>query len=185
MELKNIEFYNTPSGDVIIAEINKPIRVLCEEDTELINSLLQIINDRWPIAYKRLSENYTKSERNIQHYNFRMVKRFLRCNCGEYDQNYYDIDAHGIFHFEEVKCPLRGECRDECIICKPEMNTKLTDREMDVFRLIAENYLMEEIADELHISIATVNRHRENIKAKLGLRSVKEMLTYWFQNNFK
>lgn len=185
MELKNIEFYNTPSGDVIIAELNKPIRILAEEDTELIQTLLQIINDRWPIAYKRLAANYTMSERNIRHYNFRMVKRFLRCNCGEYDQSNYDIDAHGIFHFEEVKCPLRGECRDECIICKPELNTWLTDREMDVFRLIVQNLEMDEIADELSISIATVNRHRENIKAKLGLRSVKEMITYWFNNNFK
>lgn len=185
MELRNIEFYNTPSGDVIIAELNKPIRVLSEEDTELIQSLLQIINDRWPIAYKRLSTNYTMSERNIRYYNYRMVKRFLRCNCGEYDQNNYDIDSHGVFHFEEVKCPLRGECKDECIICKPEMNTKLTDREMDVFRLIVDNMEMDAIANKLDISVATVNRHRENIKAKLGLKSVKEMITYWFHNNFK
>ncbi len=185
MELKNIEFYNTPSGDVIMSELNKPIRVLSEQDTDIIDSLLQVINDRWPLAYKRLAANYTMSERNIRHYNFRMVKRFLRCNCGEYDQSNYDIDVHGIFHFEEVKCPLRGECRDECVICKPELNTKLTDREMDVFRLIVQNMEMDAIADELTISIATVNRHRENIKAKLGLRSVKEMITYWFQNNYQ
>lgn len=185
MVLQNIEFYNTPSGDVIVAEIAKPIKVLDENDTSLISTLLEVIMDRWPEAYKRLAENYTKSERNIRHYNFRMVKRFLRCNCGEYDQNQIDIDSHGRWNFEEVKCPLRGECRDECVICKPKMNNKLTDREMEVFRLIAENMQMDEIADELSISIATVNRHRENIKAKLGLKSVKEMITYWFQNNFK
>ena len=45
MILKNIEFYNTPSGDVIIAEVNQPIRVLVEEETELIDSLLQTISD--------------------------------------------------------------------------------------------------------------------------------------------
>lgn len=185
MLLRNIEFYNTPSGEVVISETHEPIHVFEESDTELINELLDVIRDRFPLAYKRLSENYTRSEKNIAHYNFRMVKRFIRCNMGEYDQNHMDIDQHGIFHFEEVKCPLRGECRDECIICKPEMNTKLSSREMDVFRLIVDNYQMDSIADELNISIATVNRHRENIKAKLGLRSVKEMITYWFNNNLK
>jgi len=35
------------------------------------------------------------------------------------------------------------------------------------------------IAEELHISPATVNRHRENIKAKLGLKNVKEMIHYY------
>ena len=116
MLLRNIEFYNTPSGEVVISEAHKPIRVLEESDTELINELLDIIRDRFPLSYKRLSENYTRSEKNIAHYNFRMVKRFLRCNMGEYDQNHLDIDQNGIFHFEEVRCPLRGECRDECII---------------------------------------------------------------------
>lgn len=185
MLLRNIEFYNTPSGEVVISEPHKPIRVLEESDTELINELLDVIRDRFPLAYKRLSENYTRSEKNISHYNYRMVKRFIRCNMGEYDQNHMDIDHNGTFHFEEVRCPLRGECRDECVICKPEMNTSLTAREMDVFRLIVENYQMDGIADELNISIATVNRHRENIKAKLGLRSVKEMITYWFNNHLK
>lgn len=185
MILRNIEFYNTPSGEVVISEPCKPIRILDENDRELINELLDIIRERFPQAYKRLSENYTRNEKNISHYNYRMVKRFIRCNMGEYDQNNIDIDQHGIFHFEEVKCPLRGECRDECIICKPELETKLTEREMDVFRLIANNYQMDDIADELNISIATVNRHRENIKAKLSLRSVKELITYWYSNNLK
>ena len=33
--------------------------------------------------------------------------------------------------------------------------------------------------DKMHISPATVNRHRENIKAKLGLKNVKEMIHYY------
>ena len=75
MILTNYEFYNTPGGDVMIAEIGKPIRPLDESEDKLIDTLLDIIRDRWPLAYKRLAENYTKSEKNIRHYNFRMVKR--------------------------------------------------------------------------------------------------------------
>jgi len=84
-----------------------------------------------------------------------------------------------------VKCPLRGECEDEDVICRPELDTRFTEREMDVFRLIASNCQTDDIAAELHISPCTVNRHRENIKAKIKVRNVGEMISYWHQNQMK
>ncbi len=87
--------------------------------------------------------------------------------------------------FEEVNCPLRGECEHEGVICRPEFNTTLTDREMDVFRLIAFSCQTDDIAAALHISPCTVNRHRENIKAKIKVRNVGEMISYWHQNQMK
>ena len=56
---------------------------------------------------------------------------------------------------------------------------------MDVFRLIASNCQTDDIAAELHISPYTVNRHRENIKAKIKVRNVSEMISYWHQNQMK
>ena len=44
----------------------------------------------------------------------------------------------------------------------------LTIRERDVLRCLAKGYDNREIADELHIAVRTVNRHLENIRAKLG-----------------
>lgn len=110
-----------------------------------------------------------------------MVSRFIRCNFGEYDQNRYDVDANGSLKFEEVRCPLRGECREECVVCKPKLDTKLTARETEVFERIGRGLQASEIADELCISIATVNRHRENLKAKLGLRSVGQLVRYYYE----
>lgn len=62
------------------------------------------------------------------------------------------------------------------------MNTTLTERESEILALIGECMGAIDIADELHISIATVNRHRENIKAKLGLKNVKEIIHYYLTN---
>jgi len=56
---------------------------------------------------------------------------------------------------------------------------------MEVFRLIASNYQTDDIAAELHISPCTVNRHRENIKAKIKVRNVGELIAYWHQNQMK
>ncbi|MDQ1301121.1 MAG: two-component system, NarL family, response regulator NreC [Chloroflexota bacterium] len=54
----------------------------------------------------------------------------------------------------------------------------LTDREREVLTLIAQGRSNQEIADELVISVKTVNRHRENIMAKLDLHSRVELVRY-------
>lgn len=54
----------------------------------------------------------------------------------------------------------------------------LTDREREVLALIAEGCTNQDIADALVISIKTVNRHRENIMAKLNLHSRVELVRY-------
>jgi two-component system, NarL family, response regulator NreC len=54
----------------------------------------------------------------------------------------------------------------------------LTDREREVLVLIAQGLNNPEIAEKLVISIKTVNRHRENIMAKLNLHSRVELVRY-------
>jgi two-component system response regulator NreC len=54
----------------------------------------------------------------------------------------------------------------------------LTEREREVLALIAEGQSNPEIADALVISVKTVNRHRENIMAKLNLHSRVELVRY-------
>lgn len=54
----------------------------------------------------------------------------------------------------------------------------LTEREREVLALIAEGRSNQDIADALVISIKTVNRHRENIMAKLNLHTRVELVRY-------
>jgi DNA-binding NarL/FixJ family response regulator len=54
----------------------------------------------------------------------------------------------------------------------------LTPREEEVTKLVAESHTSEQIAELLTISPKTVERHRENILAKLGMRDRVE-LTRW------
>ena len=185
MPITNIEFYNTPEGDVMIKERGHAAVVLCEDNRPTIEYMLAVIRDRYPKAHARLMQLYSSSTMNRWHYEFRVVHRFIRCNFGEYDQYNLDINKDGQFVFEEVKCPLRGECEHEGVICRPELDTALTAREMNVFRLIASNCQTDDIAAELHISPYTVNRHRENIKAKIKVHNVSEMISYWHQNQMK
>ena len=54
----------------------------------------------------------------------------------------------------------------------------LTPRELEVTKLIAEGLTSDQIAAELVIATSTVNRHRDNILEKLGLRNRVELTRY-------
>lgn len=51
----------------------------------------------------------------------------------------------------------------------------LSDRELEVLRLIGRGRTTAEVADELHLSIHTIETYRRRIKAKLGLRTAAEL----------
>ncbi|MCB0548347.1 MAG: response regulator transcription factor [Phaeodactylibacter sp.] len=54
----------------------------------------------------------------------------------------------------------------------------LTRREVEVLRLIAEEYSNPEIAEKLFISIRTVDTHRRNLLEKLGLKNTAGLVKY-------
>jgi DNA-binding NarL/FixJ family response regulator len=54
----------------------------------------------------------------------------------------------------------------------------LTPRELDVVKLIAEAYTNKQIAEILHLSEKTVESHRANLLAKLGMRDRVELVRY-------
>jgi DNA-binding NarL/FixJ family response regulator len=57
----------------------------------------------------------------------------------------------------------------------------LTDRELEVFRLIGEGHSTRQIAEELHISVKTVESYQAHIKEKLSLRSGRELVQHAIQ----
>jgi DNA-binding NarL/FixJ family response regulator len=54
----------------------------------------------------------------------------------------------------------------------------LSDRELEIFRLIGEGYKPSQIAKQLHLSIKTIETYRARIKEKLNLANAAELLRY-------
>ncbi|MEQ9400454.1 MAG: response regulator transcription factor [Longimicrobiales bacterium] len=52
----------------------------------------------------------------------------------------------------------------------------LTDRELQIYRLLGEGHTVRDIATELEISAKTVESHRQNVIRKLGLSGSHELL---------
>jgi DNA-binding NarL/FixJ family response regulator len=65
------------------------------------------------------------------------------------------------------------------LLARPEEpDDPLTPRELQVVKLVAEAHTTEQIADILTISPRTVERHRENIMGKLGMRDRVQLTRY-------
>lgn len=58
----------------------------------------------------------------------------------------------------------------------------LTNREMEVAVMIASGKSMRQIAEELHLSIKTVNTHRTRLMRKLQLANNAELAAYFIRN---
>lgn len=58
----------------------------------------------------------------------------------------------------------------------PRCPSPLSDRELQVFERIGRGRSTREIANELRLSVHTIESHRENIRAKLDLRNGTELL---------
>jgi len=61
---------------------------------------------------------------------------------------------------------------------------KLTTREREVLKLIAEGKSSKEIGDLLFISVRTVEHHRANIMEKLNLRKTADLVKYAIQKGY-
>lgn len=60
--------------------------------------------------------------------------------------------------------------------------TELSEREIDVLKLVAKGFSNKDIGEKLFISIHTVISHRKNITKKLGIKSISGLTVYAILN---
>ncbi len=83
------------------------------------------------------------------------------------------VRAGGMFFASKV----RGKVGALAVQRKP-MDVPLTEREIEIARLVARGQMSKEIAATLNLSVRTVEKHRANIMEKIGVREVAS-LTRW------
>ncbi|QSE98816.1 response regulator [Fulvivirga lutea] len=65
---------------------------------------------------------------------------------------------------------------------KPTKSSELTNREFEVLQQLALGKSNHEIADELFISVKTVETHKGNLMAKLDLKNAVDLVKYAIKN---
>lgn len=72
--------------------------------------------------------------------------------------------------------------KDQTAPAKPKKNTELTKREVEILEKIANGCSNNTIAEQLFISIKTVESHKANILSKLNLKNTAELVLYAVKN---
>ncbi|MCX6054199.1 MAG: response regulator transcription factor [Chloroflexi bacterium] len=92
-----------------------------------------------------------------------------------------------VFHGDLYVHPkmIRSLLQPEPMVAVKEQPTleNLTSREEEVLKLIVQGYTNKQMADELSISVRTVEGHRANLTDKLGIRSRVDLLRYARDNH--
>lgn len=171
--MERVEFF-VIGGQTCIRrnDVSKP---LTPSDRDAVEFMLARMQESFPKALERLQEWAEESKPNKRFFEFRIVDRFIRCNFGEADFLYSDIED-GMFHFEEVKCPLRGICKDEKVICKPTYNVPVTKEESRAAVLYSRGLTANEIAKVLGKGVKTVKNQLGNAAKRLGLKRTRDLI---------
>lgn len=88
------------------------------------------------------------------------------------------IATGGIYFSEEVIDELQRNSQRK----KQKEEAHLTDREIEIIRLIEKEYNNKQIAEELFISERTVETHRKNIFRKTNTNSVIGLVKYAYEH---
>lgn len=73
-----------------------------------------------------------------------------------------------------------SDIKYEPLSCQP---VSLSERELEIIKLVAEGFSNTEIADRLFLSAHTVNTHRKNIMSKIGVNKTAAIVMYAVKNN--
>jgi DNA-binding NarL/FixJ family response regulator len=88
---------------------------------------------------------------------------------------------HEIYVSDHIANKLLRQYVSGTTTMKQSPVSELTDRELEVFRLIGEGHGTRQIAEELHVSVKTVESYQAHIKEKLSLRSARELVQHAIQ----
>ncbi|MDX8338967.1 response regulator transcription factor [Draconibacterium sp. IB214405] len=105
-------------------------------------------------------------------------------NSNHYDRNLSDNFTDNIFITDkhETITQIISKHFNAAPPASNEIDNTLSEREIDVLKLLATGKSNKEIAEQLFISVHTVISHRKNISSKLGVKSTAALVIYAVAN---
>ncbi|MBN9292726.1 MAG: response regulator transcription factor [Flavobacteriia bacterium] len=170
---QGVEMLKVTVPDIVIADISMPgmdgkelIKYIKEQFPEIRILVLSMHNDAEIIGDVMLLE----------------AEGYILKNTGreELVKALQKIADGGTFYSEEVFQTLIKKQKE--FIRENRAQLVLSDREIEIIRLITLEYSNEEIAEQLFISKRTVETHRKNINFKTNVKTVIGLVKYAIRN---
>jgi two-component system, NarL family, response regulator NreC len=94
------------------------------------------------------------------------------------------VQEGGSYFSKDIHIGDRDEdFRNTITIEDKQIDEILSRRELEVLRLICKEFSNAEIADKLFLSVSTVETHRKNLIAKLGVNNTVGLVKFALRNN--
>lgn len=170
----HVEFF--AQGDSVFALMQGEIRKFEDWPSALLASIEEDMNSN-PKAMEALAKANIVGESAVR-------SQYVKCRFSALD-NEPDMINGKLQSPEYTGCSLRGSCPYEgrlCDLLKAPYGT-LTQREVEVLRLVPEGLADKEIADQLGISPLTVAVFMRNIREKTGAKNKAELVRFAFSKN--
>lgn len=165
-----LEFLKQQDADLVITDLSMPGM----DGLSLLNTI------------KRITP-HTKIILLSMHDEIHLVKEILKAGVNGY---VLKKDTHrellsAIHDVKQGKIYMSSDINKILInnLNHPDEVKLLTDREREIVKLIAKEYINKDIAEELFISERTVETHRKNIFKKTGTNSLVGLIKFAYANN--
>ncbi|MBT3648733.1 MAG: response regulator transcription factor [Flavobacteriales bacterium] len=96
-----------------------------------------------------------------------------------------NVHSGGEVFSEELDTKLHREGQEMNVDYQnPILENQLTDREIEILKLIAQGFSNKEIGDRLFISHRTVDTHRTNLMKKLDVHNIAGLIRYAIRSGY-
>lgn len=107
---------------------------------------------------------------------------FKNAEIEEVEKAIRDVVYNGFYFNEQMMKALRKAPAVKGAKLSFSLAVNLTQRELDVLELICKEFTAAEIAEQLYISVRTVDGHRQNLLDKTGARNTAGLVVYAVKN---
>lgn len=174
--LTAIKLVREAKPDIVVMDVSMP-------DLNGVEATRRILSDNPKLKILALS----------MHADRRSIRRMLEagaagyvlkdCAVEEIEDAIRTVTGGSTYLSPSVTDVLVDDYRDQ-IASGGDPKSKLTDREKEVLQLLAEGNTTKQIALRLHVSVKTIETHRQNIMEKLNLSGLPALTKYAIREGY-
>jgi two-component system, NarL family, response regulator NreC len=162
--------------DVLLLDVNLPDM----EEEELIKKI-RAIRPKQKVIYITLIRG-TRYVHKLLKYN---VQGYILKNArvDELVNAIKTVGEGGTFFSKEIDVLSDRDFRNTLTVEDKQVTEILSKREVEVLKLVCREFSNAEIAKKLFLSVSTVETHRKNLIAKLGVQNTVGLVKFAIRNN--
>lgn len=162
--------------DILLLDVHLP-----DMDEELLLKEIRAVNPSQKIIYLTLMRGTRFIHRLLKH----GIQGYILKNAPleELYEAIKIVHDGGTYFSKEIDVISDNDFRSTITVDESKVNQILSKREIEVLKLVCKEYSNTDIAEKLFLSVSTVETHRKNLIAKLGVHNTVGLVKYALKNN--